>query len=139
MAVNPQITNPNVIYVGQVIYMPPGVSAPPPPTPPANYPPPGPPGYPTSTPPPPSSSSYSTLKIDYENGLYIRSEPNGTIISSALHKDVLYYRTDSTFTDSKWRVWVEVKLNPPMSGYYTGWIMVKDQLGNYFTSPHINP
>jgi len=130
LAVNPQISNPSLIYAGQVINLPAGAGTPPP----YNPPPPPPP----CNCPPPDVGSYSTLKVAYKHGLYIRSEPGGTIISSALHKETLYYRTNSTFVDKKWKVWVEVKLFPPTKGYTTGWILVKDQLGTYFTDPQID-
>jgi LysM repeat protein len=141
LAVNPQITNPNLIYVGQVIYMPPGVAAPPPPsypplptypTTPPTYPT-VPPTYPTATP----STQYAYLWVDYEHGLYIRDMPNGNIIASALDGQQLTYRTDSVFQDSNWKVWVEVKLYPPTKGYYVGWLMVRDQMGTYYTNPRI--
>ena len=125
LAVNPQIKNPSLIYAGQVINLPVG-NLPPPPPPPCNC-------------PPPPVDSYSTLKIAYKNGLYVRSEPGGTIIASALNKTTWKYRQGSVFMDSHWKVWVEVKLFPPAKGYYTGWILVKDQLGNYFTDPPIDP
>jgi LysM repeat protein len=131
LAVNPQIWNPSLIYTGQVIYLPVGVSAPPPP--PAYNPPPSHPNYP-STP----SESLSTLKIDYKHGMYIRSEPGGTVISGALNKEVIYYRSNSAFTDSKGKVWVEVRLFPPVKGYTTGWLLVKDQFGTHFTDPQID-
>ena len=135
MAVNPQITNPNIIYVGQVINMPAGVPAPPPPSyPPPTYPPPPPPST-----PPPSTGTYAILTIDYKYGMYIRNLPNGTVISSALDNQQLAYRTNSVYTDPKYKVWVEVKLNPPMSGYSVGWLLVRDQFGTYFTDPQIDP
>lgn len=127
LAVNPQITNANLIYVGQVINIPAGGSVPPP----------------TKTPPPPTKtpvpSGYSTLKIAYKGGMFIRTEPGGTIIASALNKETVYYRTNSVYVDKKWRVWVEVKLFPPTKGYYTGWLLVRDQFGTYFTDPQIDP
>ncbi|HAV77858.1 MAG TPA: hypothetical protein DCX53_10965 [Anaerolineae bacterium] len=129
LAVNPQIKNPSLIYAGQVINLPAGVSVPPP----TKYPQPAPP---TKTPVP--SDGYSTLKIDYTYGMYIRSAPGGTIIASALDNEKLYYKPGSVFMDSKWKVWVEVKLFPPAKGYSTGWLLVKDQFGTYFTDPHIS-
>jgi hypothetical protein len=55
-----------------------------------------------------------------------------------LNKTVWYYRSGSVFRDGKGCVWVEVKLYPPVKGYTTGWMMVRDQLGTYFTSPQID-
>jgi LysM repeat protein len=129
LAVNPQIYNPSLIYAGQVIKLPTGVVVPPP----VYNPPPKHPTY-----PPPIVDSYSTLKIDYKHGLFVRSDPGGPIIASALDKTTWYYRQSSVFIDSKWKVWAEVKLIPPVKGYTTGWILVKDQLGKYFTKPQID-
>jgi hypothetical protein len=70
--------------------------------------------------------------------LYVRSAPGGSIIASALNKTEWRYKKDSIFIDSKWKVWAEVTLSPPVKGYATGWILVKDQLGTYFTDPQID-
>ena len=129
LAVNPQIWNPSLIYTGQVINLPAGVGVPPPYNPPA-------PTHPTY--PAPPVDSLSTLKIAYKHGLYVRSEPGGAILASALNKTTWYYKTNSIIMDSHWKVWAEVKLYPPVKGYATGWILVKDQLGTYFTDPQID-
>ena len=126
LAVNPQIQNPSLIYTGQVINLPAGIPPyKPPPTNPCNC-------------PPPPVDSLSTLKIDYKHGLYVRSQPGGPIIASGLDKTTWYYRPSSVFIDSKWKVWVEVRLYPPVKGFTTGWMLVKDQFGTYFTDPQIN-
>ena len=130
LAVNPQIWNPSLIYVGQVINLPSGVSAPPPVY---NPPPPKHPDYPSYP-----VDSYSSVKIDYKYGLYVRSAPGGPIIASALNGTTWRYRQSSVFVDKHWKVWVEVKLIPPAKGYTTGWILVKDQLGTFFTDPPID-
>ena len=130
LAVNPQIFNPSLIYVGQVINLPVGVN---PPKPPNNPPPP-----PCNCTPPPTDS-LSTLKITYRRGMYIRSAPGGTILSSALYKETVYYVSGSVFVDKKWKVWVQVKLFPPVKGNTTGWLLVRDQFGTYFTDPQIGP
>ena len=127
LSVNPQIQNPSLIYVGQVIYLPKGAGNPPPYNPPPTHP---------NNPPPPVE--LSTLKIAYEHGLFVRIQPGGPIIASGLKDTVWYYRPGSAFIDSKYRVWVEVRLYPPVKGYTTGWMLVKDQFGTYFTEPHIN-
>jgi LysM repeat protein len=129
LAVNPQIHNASLIYAGQVINLPAGVGVPPP-----VYDPP--PAHPTY--PPAPVDSFSDLKIAYEHGLYIRSAPGGTIIASALNQTTWYYKQNSVFIDSKGKVWAEIKLFPPVKGYSTGWILVKDQLGTYFTDPPID-
>jgi len=126
LAVNPQISNSSLIYTGQVINLPVGVNVPPP----------------TSTPvpgnPPPPFESYDSLKIAYAYGMYIRSDPGGPIIASALDNTLWYYKLNSVFVDSKWKVWVQVKINPPVHGYSTGWLLVRDQFGKYYTNPPIN-
>ena len=129
LAVNPQIWNPSLIYTGQVINLPAGVSVPSPVYDPLPHPK---PDY-----PPLPVDSLSTLKINYKHGLYVRSEPGGAIIASALNKTTWYYKTNSIIMDSHWKVWAEVKLYPPVKGYATGWILVKDQLGTYFTDPQL--
>jgi LysM repeat protein len=128
LAVNPQIYNPSLIYAGQVINLPTGVVVPPPKyDPPIKYPPQ--PDYPIEL---------ATLKIDYKHGLFVRSQPGGPIIASGLDKTAWFYKPNSVFIDSKWRVWVEVRLYPPVKGYTTGWMLVKDQFGKYFTNPRID-
>ena len=128
LAVNPQIQNPSLIYAGQLIYLPGGVVNPPPyhppaPTPPCNCPP---------------SSSLNTLKINYKHGLFVRSEPGGAIIASGLDKTTWIYNPGSVFRDHKGCVWVKVNLYKHPKGYTEGWMLVKDQLGQYFTSPQID-
>jgi LysM repeat protein len=130
LAVNPQIYNPSLIYAGQVINLPAGTGYPPPNNPPPNYP----PTYPPNPPP----VELSTLKIDYKHGLFVRTQPGGPIIASGLDKTAWFYKPNSAFIDSKWRVWVEVRLYPPVKGYTTGWMLVKDQFGTYFTNPRID-
>jgi LysM repeat protein len=132
LAVNPQIYNPSLIYAGQVINLPGGAGTP-------NYPP---PSYPPPPPtdcncPPHSGDGLSSLKIDYKYGLQVRDQPGGKIIASGLNKTVWYYRSNSVFTDRKGCVWVEVRLYSHPRGYTVGWMLVKDQLGNFFTAPQI--
>ncbi len=133
LAVNPQITNASLIYAGQVIYLPAGVSVPPTP-PPVYTPPPS-----NCNCPPPGVTSWGTLKIAYGPGMFIRSEPGGPVLlTSAMDKTTWYYKLNSVFVDKRWKVWVEVKIYPPVKGYSTGWLLVKDQLGKYYTQPHID-
>jgi len=128
LAVNPQIGNASLIYAGQVINLPAGIPTSP------HYPPPPPhPGY-----PPPQNDSFSTLNIHYKYGLFIRSEPGGSIIASAVDKTTWKYKQSSVFTDKHGKVWAEIRLFPPVKGYTTGWILVKDQLGTFFTDPQID-
>ena len=131
MAVNPQIYNPNLIYAGQVINMPTGAGYPNP------YPPPPPPTKPCNCPKPAPGHELNTATISYKHGMYIRSQPNGAIIASAPYKSTVYYFRNSYFTDNGGCVWVKVKVFPPAQNYFDGWLLVKDQLGNYFTSPQL--
>ena len=128
LAVNPQIQNPSLIYTGQVIYLPGGVGNPPP------Y---NPPPKPCNC-PPTSGDGLITLKIKYKHGLFVRSEPGGAIIASGLDNTTWIYRPDSVFRDHKGCVWVKVNLYKHPKGYTEGWMLVKDQLGQYFTSPQID-
>jgi LysM repeat protein len=129
MAVNPQIYNPNVIYVGQVINLPAGSGNPNPPPPP--------PTKPCNCPAPAPGHELNTAKVNYKGGMYIRSEPNGAIIASAMNGDTVYYYRNSFYTDYGGCIWAKVKVFPPTNGYYDGWLLVKDQLGHYFTSPQL--
>jgi LysM repeat protein len=128
LALNPQIQNPSLIYVGQIIYLPGDVAKPPPYHPPS-------PTQPCNCPP---TSGLSTLKINYKHGLYVRSEPGGAIIASGLNNTAWIYNPGSVFRDHKGCVWVEVNLYKHPKGYTKGWMLVKDQLGQYFTSPQID-
>jgi len=132
LAVNPQIQNPSLIYAGQVINLPGGVNPPPYNPPPYNPP----PATPCNCPPPSSPiDSYATLKIAYKNGLFVRAEPGGRIIASGRNNSSWLYDPASVFTDSKGKVWVRVHLYPAVKGYTSGWMLVRDQLGKFFTKP----
>jgi LysM repeat protein len=128
LAVNPHIYNPSLIYIGQVINLPAGVSVPPLPLPPTKYP---------ST-PSPTSDSYKIVRITYEGGLFMRTTPGGEILSSAVLNTYWYYNTSNIRRLDDGSVWVEVKLGEQIKGRWTGWMLVKDRLGNYFTSPKID-
>jgi LysM repeat protein len=131
LAVNPQINNPSLIYAGQVINLPAGSQ------PPGDNYPPQPPGTCIKCPPPSPGDGLSTLKINYKHGMYIRSDPNGKVLASALDNETVYYYPSSVLRVGGC-VWVKVKVYPPTKGYYEGWLLVKDQLSNYFTSPRID-
>jgi hypothetical protein len=125
LAVNPQIFNANLIYAGQVINLPGGASQPPSQPPPTN--------------PPTGTGYYKTVKITYKNGLYIRNAPGGTnILSSAVKNTYWYYNTGNIYRHTDGSVWVEVKMGEQINGVWTGWMLVKDHLGTYFTSPQID-
>ncbi|HKI54898.1 MAG TPA: LysM domain-containing protein, partial [Anaerolineales bacterium] len=126
LAVNPQIYNASLIYVGQVINLPSGVSVPPPST------------KPTPTPSSPSSDSFKIVRITYKGGLYIRTAPGGEIVSSAVLDTYWYYNTGNIRKLEDGSVWVEVKLGEQINGSWRGWMLVKDHLGTYFTSPRID-
>ncbi len=143
LAVNPQIWNASLIYPGQVINLPVFVSVP------GNYFPPSfnpPPSYnpPIYNPAPTTSSGFSNLRVTYGHGLLVRTGPgiNFSEIKSryvsAVKNSHWVYRKNSLTTDSIGFVWVEIQLNP-LSGFSTGWILVRDSLGNYFTSPNLGP
>lgn len=127
LAVNPQIWNANFIYTGQVINLPAVASVPPPP-PVINY------------PPPVNYSQYSTLKISYTHGMVVRSGPGNEykMINSALYKTEWQYSISTRTVDAKGQLWVQVYFPQTTKGYTSGWMLVKDRLGNYFTSPQID-
>lgn len=131
LAVNPQIANPSIIYVGQVINLPTGANPPP------NPPPPPPPSCNCS----PSSplDSYSNLKIAYKYGLFVRTQPGGKIIASGRNNSQWLYDPASVYLDKTGKVWVKVHLYPAVKGYSSGWMLVRDQLGKFFTDPAIDP
>jgi len=91
------------------------------------------------------SPHFSALKVTYGHGLLVRSGPAMTYSEikspfvSAVKDSKWAYRNKSVTVDSTGLVWVEVALSPLVDGYSTGWIMVKDQLGTYFTRPNIDP
>lgn len=134
LAVNPQIWNPSLIYPGQVINLPAGTSVPPPPPPVINYPPP-------YYPPPVDYSQYSTLTISYKNGMIVRSGPGNEykMINSALYKTKWQYGIYTRSFDAKGQLWVQVYFPQTPQGHSSGWLLVRDRLGNYFTSPQIDP
>ncbi|HSM72901.1 MAG TPA: LysM domain-containing protein, partial [Anaerolineales bacterium] len=109
LAVNPQIHNPSLIYVGQVINLPSGVSVPPPPTK----------HTPTPPTPSPSSDSYKIVRITYEGGLFMRTAPGGEILSSAVFNTYWYYNTSNIRRLEDGSVWVEVKLGEKIKGRWT--------------------
>jgi len=125
LAVNPQIYNPSLIYAGQVINLPSGVNVPPPPTK-------------TPPTPSPSSDSFKIVRITYKGGLFIRTAPGGEIVSSAVLNTYWYYNTGNIRKLDDGSVWVEVKLGEQINGSWRGWMLVKDRLGTYFTSPKID-
>jgi LysM repeat protein len=148
LAANPQIGIASLIYPGQVINLPTSAN-----NTGNNY-----PSYnssgnnyltltyvTTNSQPPVVSSPFANLEVTYGHGLLVRSGPGQTYSEiksqyvSAVKFSKWQYRKNSLTTDSKGFVWVEVTLSPLVSGYSTGWIMVRDSLGTYFTYPNIGP
>ena len=136
LAVNPQIWNASLIYPGQVINLPAFASA----ASTTYYPPPA-----TYYPPPAATSQYSVLRVTYGNGLLVRTGPGKNYpdihspLVSAVYSTNWQYRKNSITMDPTGMVWVEVTLNPQVIGYTTGWILVRDTLGNHFTEPQFDP
>lgn len=97
------------------------------------------------TPIPVAAPQFSVLRITYGNGLLVRIGPGKeyAIIDSdyitTTYGTSMWYRKNSTTIDSKGFVWAEVTLNPQVKDYKTGWILVKDPAGKYFTTPNIDP
>jgi LysM repeat protein len=132
LSVNPQIWNADLIFPGQVINLPAAGST-------------SGSAYnlnPASGTSP--TSTYRGLKVTNFKGLLIHSGPGTnypTIESStasAVYRSTWMYRRNSVTVDNLGLVWVQILLSSPVNGYSSGWIMVKDGLGNYFTDPHIN-
>lgn len=148
LAVNPQIWNADLIYPGQVINLPASASVY---TPPPANPSPGYPSNPSSGSvnyysPPDPTPGYSGIKVTNYRGLLIRTGPGMNFptiessVASAVYRSTWLYRKNSiTVNPAEGFVWVEITFSQPVNGYSTGWILVKDGLGNYFTNPTIDP
>jgi LysM repeat protein len=163
LAVNPHIWNPNYIFPGQVIKLPGAYAAAP-----SYYYGPGyasdyyapttyQPDYCTYDCYPSTSSSsiiwpkYSPaegwrgLKVTYKYGLTVRTAPSRSsgeiagLYVSAVKGSTWTYQKSSVTVDREGFVWVRVALPRVVDGYETGWIVVKDGLGDYYVSPEINP
>ena len=136
LSVNPQIWNADLIYPGEVINLPASAS-----------------GYSSYS----SSAAdaelagamgipagYSILKVTNQKGLYIRTGPGinyPTIelsTTTAVYRSSFIYTKSSITVDPLGYVWVQITFDQTVHGYSTGWIMVKDGLGNYYTNPNIN-
>jgi LysM repeat protein len=85
------------------------------------------------------------LKVTYKYGLTVRTGParyTGEIAGlyvSAIKGSTWTYQKSSVTVDREGFVWVQVALPRTVDGYDTGWIVVKDGDGNYYTSPQIDP
>ena len=130
LSVNPQIWNADLIYPGEVINLPASASG--------------------------SAAEselaaalgipagYSILKVTNQKGLYIRTGPGinyPTIespIATAVYRSSFLYTKSSVTVDALGFVWVQITFGQAVNGHSTGWIMVKDGLGNFYTNPNIN-
>ena len=89
-------------------------------------------------------SQYSVLRVTYGQGLIVRTGAGTnnpeihSLLVSAMGHTHWWYRKNSATVDSIGMVWVEIQLPQQVNGSSTGWIMVKDMLGNYFTVPNID-
>jgi len=140
LAVNPQIWNADLIYPGEVINLPASAS-----------------GYSYSSSAAAAAAAnaelagamgipagYSILKVTNQKGLYIRTGPGinyPTIespVATAVYRSSFIYTKSSVTVDALGFVWAQITFDQSVNGSSTGWIMVKDGVGNYYTSPHIN-
>jgi LysM repeat protein len=85
------------------------------------------------------------LKVTYKYGLTVRTGParyTGEIAGlyvEAIKGSTWTYQKSSITVDKEGFVWVQVALPRTVDGYETGWLVVKDGEGNYYTSPQIDP
>lgn len=143
LAANPQLGPGSSLSAGQVVNLPAPANCS------SN-------NYPTSTvpgtPPTPTNqcaqtfpTGFGNLKIAFGRGLRVRTGPGlsySEIVSpfvGALQDTVWRYRRNSITVDSVGLVWVEVALSQMVDGRCTGWIMVSDVLGGFFTLPELGP
>ncbi|MGA7195397.1 MAG: LysM peptidoglycan-binding domain-containing protein [Anaerolineales bacterium] len=89
-------------------------------------------------------AGYSILKVTNQKGLYIRTGPGinyPTIespVATAVYQSSFLYTRNSVTVDSLGLVWVQITFGQNVNGQSTGWIMVKDGQGNFYTNPNIN-
>jgi LysM repeat protein len=126
LAVNSQLWNVIFIFPGQIINLPVSAAA-------------------TATSPTPSTASdYSVLRVIADDGLVVRTGPNRfypaieSNLVDALRGTSWWYRKNSVTADMQGFLWVEITLNPQVKDHTTGWILVKDTLGHYFTTPNLD-
>ena len=132
LAVNSQLWNMSFIVPGQIINLPVSTTIP------AGS------ATPLITPIAETAPAYSVLRVIAGYGLIVRTGPNRfyPVIESDLVNAVYgtswWYRKNSLTADVQGFLWVEIMLNPQVKGYTTGWILVKDTLGTYFTTPNFD-
>jgi LysM repeat protein len=126
LAVNMQLWNMSYIPAGQIINLP--VS-----------------GSETPVPATPSTASaYSVIRVTADDGLIVRTGPNRfypaieSTLVDALRGTSWWYRKNSLTADMQGFLWVEIILPPQVKDHPTGWILVKDTLGHYFTTPNLD-
>lgn len=144
LAANPQVGYPGAVYAGQVLNLPAmgGTGS-------STYGAPsyfGPTYYPGGyNPSLPAPFQLRGLKVTYKYGLIVRGGPGRNFREiagpyvSAVKNSTWTYIKNSTVIDRQGFVWVQVMLPRMVDGYFTGWIVVKDGLGNYYTRPNIDP
>ena len=138
LSVNPNIWNADLIYPGEVINMPASGYAS---------------GYGSASGRSANDelrramgipAGYSILKVTNQKGLYIRTGPGidyPTVESpsaSAVYQSSFLYTKNSVTVDPLGYVWAQITFDQTVHGISTGWIMVKDGLGNFYTNPNIN-
>jgi len=81
--------------------------------------------------------------VTNQKGLYIRTGPGidyPTIespIASAVYQSSFLYTKKFRHGGPAGYVWAQITFDQTVHGISTGWIMVKDGLGNYYTNPNI--
>ena len=89
-------------------------------------------------------AGYSILKVTNQKGLYIRTGPGidyPTIespMATAVYQSSFLFTKSSITVDPLGYVWAQITFDQTLHGISTGWIMVKDGLGNFYTNPNIN-
>jgi len=127
LAVNSQLWNVSFIPPGQLINLPVSTGATAQPTPTVSV-----------------ASAYSVLRVTADDGLIVRTGPNRfypaieSDLVDALRGTSWWYRKNSLTADVQGFLWVEVTLNSKVKDHTTGWILVKDTLGHYFTTPNLD-
>ena len=134
LSVNPQIWNADLIYPGEVINLPAS-------------------GYASGSGRSANDelrgalgipAGYSILKVTNQKGLYIRTGPGidyptvESPIATAVYQSSFLYTKSSVTVDPLGYVWAQITFDQTLHGISTGWIMVKDGLGTYYTNPNIN-
>jgi hypothetical protein len=127
LAVNSQVWSMSSIFPGQVINLPVPSGSTVQPTPTLSV-----------------APAYSVLRVTLGSGLIVRTGSNRfypeieSNLVNAVFGSSWWYRKNSLTADVQGFLWVEIVLNSQVKGYTTGWVQVKDTLGNYFTTPNLD-